>query len=109
MAKKINLTYEGQDYELEFTKRTIKQMEDQGFVLSEIDEKPMTYIPMLFAGAFKAHHRFVKAEKIDEIYENIKNRDKLMDALVDMYTAPVLAMVDEPTETAKNVEWSVDE
>ena len=33
MAKTINFTYEGKDYTLEFTRRTIRQMEDEGFVV----------------------------------------------------------------------------
>ena len=62
MAKTINFTYEGKDYTLEFTRRTIRQMEDEGFVARNIDDRPMTLLPALFAGAFKAHHRFVKQE-----------------------------------------------
>lgn len=42
-------------------------MEDEGFVAQDIDRKPMTLLPALFAGAFKAHHRFVKQDMIDKI------------------------------------------
>ena len=62
MAKQIVFTYEGKEYTLEFTWRTVKQMEDEGFVAQDIDRKPMTLLPALFAGAFKAHHRFVKQD-----------------------------------------------
>ena len=60
MAKQIIFTYEDKEYTLEYTRRTVKQMEDEGFVAREIDSKPMTLLPALFAGAFKAHHRFVR-------------------------------------------------
>lgn len=32
MAKQIVFTYEDKEYTLEFTRRTVKQMEDEGFV-----------------------------------------------------------------------------
>ena len=93
MAKTIGFTYEGKDYTLEFTRRTIKQMEDEGFVAKNIDDRPMTLLPALFAGAFKAHHRFVKQDVIDEIYANMPNKDKLIEKLAEMYNEPILALM----------------
>ena len=105
MAKTINFTYEGKDYTLEFTRRTIRQMEDEGFVARNIDDRPMTLLPALFAGAFKAHHRFVKPEVIDEIYANMPNKDKLIEKLAEMYNEPIISLMQEPEDTAKNVDW----
>ena len=39
MAKQIQFTYNDKDYTLEYTRRTIKQMEDEGFVARDIDDK----------------------------------------------------------------------
>ena len=105
MAKTIGFTYEGKDDTLEFTRRTIKQMEDEGFVAKNIDDRPMTLLPALFAGAFKAHHRFVKQDVIDEIYANMPNKDKLIEKLAEMYNEPILALMEEPEDSAKNVDW----
>ena len=105
MAKTINFTYEGKDYTLEFTRRTIRQMEDEGFVARNIDDRPMTLLPALFAGAFKAHHRFVKQDTIDAIYANTPNKDKLIEKLAEMYNEPILSLMEEPEDTAKNVDW----
>lgn len=105
MAKTIGFTYEGKDYTLEFTRRTIKQMEDEGFVAKNIDDRPMTLLPALFAGAFKAHHRFVKQDVIDEIYANMPNKDKLIEKLAEMYNEPILTLMEEPEDSAKNVDW----
>lgn len=105
MAKTINFTYEGKDYTLEFTRRTIRQMEDEGFVARNIDDRPMTLLPALFAGAFKAHHRFVKQETIDAIYANMPNKDKLIEKLAEMYNEPIMSLMEEPADTAKNVDW----
>ena len=104
MAKTIGFTYEGKDYTLEFTRRTIKQMEDEGFVAKNIDDRPMTLLPALFAGAFKAHHRFVKQDVIEEIYANMPNKDKLIEKLAEMYNEPILALMEEPEDSAKNVD-----
>ena len=105
MAKTINFTYEGKEYTLEFTRRTIRQMEDEGFVAKHIDDRPMTLLPALFAGSFKAHHRFVKPEVIDAIYAAMPNKDKLITKLAEMYNEPIMSLMEEPAETAKNVDW----
>ena len=85
MAKTLIFTYKGNDYTLEFTRRTIQQMERSGFVASDIDNKPMTTLPALFAGAFLAHHRFEKREVIDDIYAHMPNKEELIGKLAEMY------------------------
>lgn len=105
MAKQIQFTYNDKDYTLEYTRRTIKQMEDEGFVARDIDDKPMTLLPALFSGAFKAHHRFTKQAEIDEIYAHMPNKDKLIERLAEMYNEPIMSLMEEPEDTAKNVEW----
>ena len=65
MAKTIKINFEGTEYTLEFTRKSIETMERQGFVVGDIADKPMSTLPTLFAGAFLAHHRFVKKEVID--------------------------------------------
>lgn len=105
MAKQIIFTYEGKEYTLEYTRRTIKQMEDEGFVARNIDDKPMTLLPALFAGAFKAHHRFVKPDVIDEIYVHMPDKEKLIEKLAEMYNEPIVSLMEEPEDSAKNVDW----
>ena len=105
MAKQIIFTYEGKDYTLEYTRRTIKQMEDEGFVARNIDDRPMTLLPALFAGAFKAHLRFVKQDVIEEIYSHLPNKDKLIEKLAEMYNEPIQSLMEEPEDAAKNVDW----
>lgn len=105
MAKQIIFSYDGKEYTLEYTRRTIKQMEDEGFVARNIDDRPMTLLPALFAGAFKAHHRFIKQDVIDEIFRNMPSKDKLIEKLAEMYNEPIMSLMDEPEDTAKNVEW----
>ena len=68
---------------------------------------PMTTLPALFAGAFLANHRFVKADLINEIYDHMTNKTELIGKLAEMYNEPIMAMVDDPDENAEgNVSWT---
>lgn len=109
MAKQIVFTYEDKEYTLEFTRRTVKQMEDEGFVAQDIDRKPMTLLPALFAGAFKAHHRFVKQDVIDKIYAGMPQKEELIGKLAEMYNDPIVTLMEEPDAKAvKNVSWEAN-
>lgn len=105
MAKDIRFVYDGKEYRLEFTRKSIEIMERQGFVASDIVEKPMSTLPALFAGAFLANHRYVKKEIIDEIFSKMKNKQELISKLAEMYNEPILALVDEPEEAEGNITW----
>ena len=106
MSKQLNFTYNGVEYTLEFTRRTVAQMEKEGFVADEIQTKPMTMLPTLFAGAFKANHRWVKPELIDEIYSKMTNKGELIGKLAEMYNEPIMALVNEPDESSENLTWT---
>lgn len=105
MAKQICFSYKGESYTLEFTRRSVETLETKGFDLHDIVRKPMTAIPTLFAGAFLAHHRFTKQAVVDEIFKSIRNKDQLIDKLVEMYNEPIDAMMEEPEESEGNVDW----
>lgn len=66
MSKQLTFTFEDKEYTLEYTRRTVAEMEKKGFIASEITEKPMSTLPALFAGAFLAHHRFVKQDTMTQ-------------------------------------------
>ena len=105
MAKQIIFDYNGKEYILEFTRKSIELMERQGFVASDITEKPMTTLPALFAGAFLAHHRYVKREVIDEIFAKMTNKQELLSKLAEMYNEPLEALIEEPESDEGNVSW----
>lgn len=108
MAKQIKFTYDDVDYTLEFTRRSVKQMEDEGFVAQDIDKRPMTLLPILFAGSFKAHHKFTKQETIDAIYACMPDKESLITKLAEMYNEPIATLMEEPDEKAKNVTWKAN-
>lgn len=106
MAKQLIFTYEGKDYTLEFTRRTVAEMEKKGFIASDITDKPMTTLPALFAGAFLAHHRFVKEDIINDIYSKLTKKEDLIGKLAEMYNEPILALVEEPEKAEGNLDWT---
>lgn len=106
MAKQLKFTYNGKEYTLEFTRRTVSQMEKNGFIAAEVENKPMTTLPALFEGAFLAHHRFEKKEVIDAIFAKMTNKEELIGKLAEMYNEPIMALVDEPEESEGNVSWT---
>lgn len=102
MAKQISFEYDGKQYILEFTRKSIEMMERQGFNINDITDKPMTTLPALFAGAFIAHHRFVKREIIDEIYSKLTNKQELLQKLAEMYNEPLEALMEDPDDNEGN-------
>ena len=106
MNKQLKFTYQDKEYCLEFTRKSVEAMENSGFIASDINDKPMTVLPKLFAGAFLANHRFIKSELINEIYSKLPNKGDLIAKLSEMYNEPIMALIDEPEESEGNVEWT---
>lgn len=106
MSKQLIFNFEGKEYTLEFTRRTVSEMEKKGFIASEIMDKPMTSLPALFAGAFLAHHRFVKQETIDMIFFKLTNKEDLISKLAEMYNEPIMSLVEDPEDDKGNVNWT---
>lgn len=109
MSKKLNFEYKGKEYTLEYTRETIKQMEREGFVSEDIIKKPMSSLPKLFAGAFKANHRFDAKQKIiDEIFDNFTNKLALVEKLSEMYSEPMEALMDDPEDSGNAIAWEAN-
>ena len=105
MAKQITFEYEGKNYVLEFTRKSVKTMEQGGFNLSEVKNKPVSLLPELFAGAFLAHHRFSDKKVINEIYDQMTNKDELIEILIDMYNDTLVTVMGGTEETEGNISW----
>lgn len=105
MAKTISFDYKGTKYTLEFTRASIRALENQGFKLSDIEDKPMSTLPTLFAGAFYAHHRFIKPTVIEEIFDIMPDKMDLITKLGEMYNEPLEALIDDPEDNEGNLNW----
>lgn len=106
MAKQLTFEYNGKSYTLEFTRMTVRELESKGFVANDIETKPMTILPDLFAGAFLAHHRNEKRGVINEIYSQMADKPSLIRCLAEMYNDPIATLLDEPDEG--NVSWTAN-
>jgi len=103
---KINLTYDGKEYTLEYNRQSVRTMEGQGFILEDVTKMPMTMIPLLFAGAFIKNHKGLKRQLIDDIFDAIGNKTELMQALIELY-AETLSTLTDDQEDQGNVSWAV--
>ncbi len=104
MATKITVTYKDKDYVLEYTRTTAKQIEDTGFILDQLSEKPATMIPLLVYGSFLNHNRGIKRSLVDEIYENLIGKtgkdgeEGFIAVLAEMYAETVSTLVGDDSE-----------
>lgn len=113
MATKITVNYKKIDYVLEFSRNAVKQMEQQGFVLDQIGDKPMTMIPMLVYGAFMKHNKGIKRSLVDEIYEHLTDKvgdgeNGFINVLLEMYAETVTTLTDSNSVDEGNAAiWKV--
>lgn len=116
MAANITVTYKKNTYTLEYNRNAVKQMEQRGFVLDQIGDKPMTMVPLLVYGAFAKHHKNLKPSQIDEIYKNITNKigddgeDGFIQALLELYadTVSTLTGNNEAVDEENAATWKVN-
>ena len=109
MAKTLKFEYKNKEYTLEYTRESVKQMEREGFVASDVLNKPMLTLPKLFAGAFKAHHRFdVKQKQIDEMFDLFTNKGALVEKLAEMYHEPMETLMDDVADEGNAIAWEAN-
>lgn len=106
MAKSITFEYEGENYILEFNRRSAEKLEKMGLSLSEVESKPMTMLPLFFYGAFLMHHPMVSREKTDKILAEIHDTTGLIGKLGEMYNETVTTLFSEDAGGEKNVRWT---
>ena len=110
MSKQLRFTHKGTEYCLEYTRKSVEQMEKRGFKVSDIMDKPVTTLPILFAGAFIANHHDIKTETVDAIYMEMKSKDNLIAKLAEMYNEPIEALIGagDSEEAEGNLEWTAN-
>jgi hypothetical protein len=105
MANAVTFTYKSVSYTLDFDRNTAMLLEQQGFKVENVYEKPNTYIPMLFYYAFAKYHKGIKRNLVDEIYEKMPKKQELIKALVDLYLETGNSLFDEPEGDEGNLMW----
>lgn len=108
MEKTLNFTDNGKEYRLTFTRETVVMTENMGFNINAVYEKPIFSLQTLWRGAFLANHDTLTIAEIDELFEKVKKKG-LLDALIDLYTAPVDTLFEETEDNSKNaIAWAVN-
>lgn len=103
MGKSLKFEFEGKEFTLEYTRKSIELMERRGFVASDIVDKPMTTLPQLFAGAFIAHHKNVNQDLVDRIFAKMSNKEALIGKLGEMYNEPLSTLMEE--DEKNSITW----
>lgn len=104
----LNVEFKGKKYELGFTRNTVVMLERNGFNLDELTLKPMTMLPMFWQGAFAAYNKGVKRSVMDEIYKNIRDKQGLISALIELYAETINTLTEDPEEENEgNATWEI--
>ena len=101
----IKYKYEGQEYLLEFDRASVEMLEKAGFSLQEFSKQIATMQPLLFRGAFFKNHKFTKGLNYDKMWDEVKNKKGLTNALIEMVAETYQSLMDEDSEGNEN--WEV--
>ena len=106
--KQITFTVDGVDYTLEYTPRTIRKMEQDGFNFNKMEDRIINTPYDLFSGAFISRHNYVPKEERDRLYELLVNENEdgsnLMDCLAEMIREEIDFIANKPKG---NVNWAM--
>jgi len=95
---------DGHEYTLEFTRASVRKCEAAGLDINLAASKSMTMIPLLFWGAFQAHHKNMKQEATDRIlFDGLGGlNDEELEHLAALYAEPFKALIagEDETESA---------
>lgn len=110
MNNTITFEYGSNKYTLEFDRKSVRAMENAGFNITELATKPVNTYYELFVGAFRKHHRTIKSDKIDEIYDVLDDKENLHAKLIDMYCETVRSILgnaetDENEDNSNLISW----
>lgn len=107
-AKVIEFDYDGNHYVLEFNRKAIQRLEEGGFVIGEMAEKPFTRIPELFYGALQMHHKNIRREYADEMLDHF-DKTALASKLTEMYADVLESFLSVNGEDdEKNIVWEAN-
>lgn len=96
----IELEIDGTVYTLDFTRKSIGEAENEGFVLNDsFGQKPMSDILNLFFYSFRAHHPEVTREEADRILDDLGGiPNEMVERLVELYSAQYLSVFQNGNE-----------
>ena len=108
MNTKINLTYKGEQYVLEYDRNSVKILENSCFVLNDFLQKPMLDVERVFAAAFIKNHKKTQQTTIDKIFAACPDKTTLIKTLGTMINETYDALLSDEDENSEgNATWEV--
>ena len=105
MEKTLTFKDNGKEYKLTFTRETLIATENMGFNINNVIDKPIGSLTILWRGAFLANHESLTIAEVDALFGKVEKKG-LLDALLDLYRAPVESLFDE--DNSKNaIKWTI--
>lgn len=101
----------GKVYELDFSRDSVRFVENQGYKIEETFEFPNVNIPKLFYYALRKNHRNVSLQQADALREKMGGlTDKVALRLIDLYKQATVAnnVIQDDEDLAKNSRVTVE-
>lgn len=100
----------GEKYKLEFSRESVKFAESRGFSIGEVGDFPMTKLPDLFFYAFRMHNKNVARSKTDKmLFDDLEGLTaEQIERLVQLYSAPMQALIRDDEADGKNLKMTVE-
>ena len=101
----------GKVYELDFSRDSVRFIEQQGYRIDQTFDFPNKNIPQLFYYSFRKNHRNVSLEQADKLREKLGGlTEKIAVRLVDLYMQATASnnVIQDEEELAKNSRVTVE-
>lgn len=104
IIKPVFLTFDGERYELDFNRDSVRFAEQREFVLDDVLKFPVSKVPEFFYYAFRWHHKSLSKANTDNILEAMGGlTPKLAQRLMLLYQQAQMANnLQEDEELEKN-------
>lgn len=102
----IKFKYEDKEYHLDYDRASVEMLEKTGFSIQNFTNQIATMQPLLFRGAFFKNHKFVSNLDYDKMWDSVKNKKSLTNALLDMVAITYQSLMSEDADEG-NDNWEV--
>lgn len=101
----------GKKYELDFSRESVRFVEQQGFKVEETFDYPNINIPKLFYYAFRKNHKNIALNQTQELLDKMGGiTEQIALRLIDLYRQATISnnVIQDAEELSKNVRVTVE-
>jgi hypothetical protein len=103
--RKCSINIKDKDYDLQMTRESIVWLEGNGFDPRKFEEKPLTYMNLLWQSAFIANHKDVNPnlalKLMDSYQEEGGDISEIINFVVEEYQSFISALSDTQSKSKK--------